>query len=67
VKPKEENPSVKAIACDDPNCNLKGWWLESGEDGEPVFCFARRHHGKKHVIRVNKQQFLDALKTKGPD
>jgi hypothetical protein len=53
------------IACSGSNCNLKGWWVEEGEHGEPVFCFRTRHHGQKHIVRLTKEQFLAALETKG--
>jgi len=53
---------TKQIKCKKANCQRKGFWIETGADGKPLFCFRTRHDGENHIQKLTLDEIESSLK-----
>jgi len=52
----------KQVDCKKSGCTRKGFWIETDDDGKPLFCFRTRHDGQNHAQKFTLQEIEEKLK-----
>lgn len=52
---------MKAKTCEDAHCRRKGYWIETDDKGERLYCHNARHGGEIHVIKKPLGEILELL------
>lgn len=58
----EGSKNSKIQRCASDGCDRKGYWIETGDNGEHLFCFKVRHRGEWHTQKLTLSQLSGQLK-----
>lgn len=49
--------------CQEENCRLKGFWIETDLNGNKLLCYKIRHNGRYHVQKFSLAEVLSELEA----